>query len=144
MFIILFEEHALNQNPYVKQYQKTQLETASPEKILIMLYNGAINFLKKAQVAFAESNKIEAHNNIMAAERIITEFMTTLDMELGGEMAKNLFALYDYLYNRLVEANMKNKPEILEEVINHLIKLRDTWNKAIEVSNKEKAQQEDE
>ncbi len=134
----------MNQNPYIKQYQKTQLETASPEKILIMLYNGAINFLKKAQVAFAASNKIEAHNNIMAAERIITEFMTTLDMELGGEMAKNLFALYDYLYNRLVEANMKNKPEILEEVINHLIKLRDTWNKAIEISNKEKAQQEDE
>jgi len=109
-----------------------------------MLYNGAINFLKKAQIAFNSSDKIEAHNNIIAAEKIIMEFMTTLDMDLGGEMAKNLYALYDYLYNRLVEANMKNKPEILEEVINHLVKLRDTWNKAIEISNKEKAQQEEE
>lgn len=133
----------MNQNPYIRQYQKTQLETASPEKILIMLYNGAINFLKKAKIAFDASNKIEAHNHIIAAEKIIMEFMTTLDMDLGGEMAKNLYALYDYLYNRLVEANMKNKPEILDEVISHLVKLRDTWNKAIEISNKEKAQQED-
>lgn len=134
----------MNQNPYIRQYQKTQLETASPEKILIMLYNGAINFLKKAKIAFEASDKVEAHNNIIAAEKIIMEFMTTLDMDLGGEMAKNLYALYDYLYNRLVESNMKNKPEILDEVINHLVKLRDTWNKAIEISNKEKAQQEDE
>ncbi len=134
----------MNQNPYIRQYQKTQLETASPEKILIMLYNGAINFLKKAKIAFDNSDKIEAHNNIMAAERIIMEFMTTLDMDLGGEMAKNLYSLYVYLYNRLVECNMKNKPEILDEVIGHLVKLRDTWNKAIEISNKEKAQQEEE
>ncbi|MBQ2872278.1 flagellar export chaperone FliS [bacterium] len=117
-----------------------QVETASPEKILIMLYNGAINFLKKAKVAFEENNKVEAHNNIIAAEKIILEFMTTLDMDLGGEMAKNLYALYDYLYNRLVESNMKNKPEIIDEVLDHLVKLRDTWNKAIEISNREKAE----
>ena len=130
----------MNQNPYIKQYQRMQVETASPEKILIMLYNGAINFLKKAKVAFEENNKVEAHNNIIAAEKIILEFMTTLDMELGGEMAKNLYALYDYLYNRLVESNMKNKPEIIDEVLDHLVKLRDTWNKAIEISNREKAE----
>lgn len=130
----------MNQNPYIKQYQRMQVETASPEKILIMLYNGAINFLKKAKVAFEENNKVEAHNNIIAAEKIILEFMTTLDMDLGGEMAKNLYALYDYLYNRLVESNMKNKPEIIDEVLDHLVKLRDTWNKAIEISNREKAE----
>lgn len=130
----------MNQNPYIKQYQRMQVETASPEKILIMLYNGAINFLKKAKVAFEENNKVEAHNNIIAAEKIILEFMTTLDMDLGGEMAKNLYALYDYLYNRLVESNMKNKPEIIDEVLEHLVKLRDTWNKAIEISNREKAE----
>lgn len=129
-------------NPYIKQYQKQQIETASPERILIMLYNGAINFLKKAKIHFANGEKIEAHNNILSAEKIITEFMTTLDMELGGDLAKNLYALYDYLYNKLVEANMKNKPENLDEVLGHLEKLRDTWNTAIEISNKEKAQME--
>ena len=134
----------MNQNPYIKQYQKMQVETASPEKILIMLYNGAITFLKKARIAFNESNKVEAHNNIIAAEKIILEFMTTLDMDLGGEMAKNLYALYDYLYNRLVEANLKNRPELVDEVIDHLVKLRDTWNKAIEISNKEKAESDGE
>lgn len=130
----------MNPNPYIKQYQKSQLETAPPEKILIMLYNGAINFLKKAQIAFEKDNKTEAHNNIMSAERIIVEFMQTLDMDLGGEMAKNLYSLYSYLYNKLVEANMKNKPENLVEVLDHLTKLRDTWLQAIEIANKEKAQ----
>ena len=108
----------MNPNPYIKQYQKSQLETAPPEKILIMLYNGAINFIKKAQNAFEQSNKTEAHNNILSAEKIIMEFMQTLDMDLGGEMAKNLYSLYSYLYNRLVEANMKNKPENLFSFIN--------------------------
>ncbi len=130
-------------NPYIKQYQKSQLETASPEKILIMLYSGAINFLKKAKIHFENNEKVEAHNNILSAEKIIAEFMTTLDMDIGGEMAKNLYALYDYLYNKLVEANMKNKPENLDEVIDHLEKLRDTWSKAIEIANKEKAEQEE-
>ncbi len=130
----------MNPNPYIKQYQKSQLDTAPPEKILIMLYNGAINFLKKAQIAFDKGNKTEAHNNIMSAERIIVEFMQTLDMDLGGEMAKNLYSLYSYLYNKLVEANMRNKPENLVEVLDHLTKLRDTWLQAIEIANKEKAQ----
>ena len=80
----------MNPNPYIKQYQKSQLETAPPEKILIMLYNGAINFLKKAQIAFDKGDKTEAHNNIISAEKIIMEFMQTLDMDLGGEMAKNI------------------------------------------------------
>ncbi len=134
----------MNQNPYIKQYQKSQLETAPPEKILIMLYNAAINFLKKAKTSYEEGNKIEAHNNIIAAEKIVLEFMTTLDMDLGGEMAKNLYALYDYLYNRLVEANIKNRPELLDEVILHLEKLRTTWLQAIEIANKEKAAQQNE
>lgn len=132
----------MNQNPYLKQYQKSQLETAPPEKILIMLYNAAINFIKKAKIAYEAADKVEAHNNIVAAEKIILEFMTTLDMDLGGEMAKNLYALYDYLYNRLVESNIKNKPEILDEVLEHLVKLRETWSQAIEISNKEKAELE--
>lgn len=127
------------QNPYLKQYQKSQLETAPPEKILIMLYNAAINFIKKAKIAYENSEKVEAHNNIIAAEKIILEFMTTLDMDLGGEMAKNLYALYDYLYNRLVESNIKNRPELLDEVLMHLEKLRETWLQAIDIANKEKA-----
>ena len=86
-----------------------------------------------------QGEKVVAHNNIIAAEKIIMEFMTTLDMEIGGEMAKNLYALYDYLYNKLVEANMKNKIENLDEVLGHLEKLRDTWNKAIQIAKQENA-----
>lgn len=115
------------------------METATPETILIMLYNGAINYIKKAKLHMEQGEKVIAHNNIIAAEKIIMEFMTTLDMEIGGEMAKNLYALYDYLYNKLVEANMKNKIENLDEVLGHLEKLRDTWNKAIQIAKQENA-----
>ena len=94
-------------NPYLKQYQKTQVETASSEKILIMLYDGAIQFLNKAKVSIEQKSIEESHNNIIGAQRIINEFMNTLDFKIGGEVAKNLYSLYDYLNYRLIQANLK-------------------------------------
>lgn len=128
-------------NPYLKQYQKSQIETSSPEKILIMLYDGAIQFLNIAKAELTSGNVPlniqKIHNNIMGAEKIITEFQDTLNMEIGGEIAQNLYDLYTYLYNRLVEANMKKDVTIIEEVLTHLKDLRDTWSKAIEIYQKE-------
>lgn len=128
-------------NLYLKQYQKNQVETASPEKILIMLYDGAIQFLNVAKAELTSNNAPlniqKIHNNIMGAEKIITEFQDTLNMEIGGEVAQNLYDLYTYLYNRLVEANMKKDVSIVEEVLTHLKDLRDTWAKAIEIYQKE-------
>ena len=59
-------------NPYLKQYQQTQVQTASPEKILIMLYDGAIQFLNKAKTGMENKNIEETHNNIVRAQRIIS------------------------------------------------------------------------
>lgn len=128
-------------NPYLKQYQQTQIQTASPEKILIMLYDGAIQFLNKASVAMDEQDIEKTHNNIMGAQRIITEFMTSLDMEIGGEMAQNLYRLYEYLNYRLVQANIKKNKAYLEEVLRHLKDLKATWEEAIRISAKEKAKE---
>ncbi len=118
-------------NQYVNQYKKTAVNTASKEQILLMLYDGAIKFLHKAKLAF-ETNDIEQiHNNITRAERIITEFQSTLDMENGGRFAQELYSLYEYLNNRLFMANMKKRTDYIDEVLKHLTELRDTWREAI-------------
>ena len=114
-------------NPYLKQYQQTQVQTASPEKILIMLYDGAIQFLNKAKIGIDNMNIEETHNNIVSAQRIISEFMNTLDMKAGGELAKNLYNLYEYLHYRLVQANVKKDPVMVDEVLGHLKDLKQTW-----------------
>lgn len=126
-------------NPYLKQYQKSQLETASPEQILIMLYDAAIQFLVKARAAMEEKNIQETHDNITKCEKIILEFMNSLDMKNGGEIAQNLYNLYDYLYETLSYSNRKKDLEKLDEVSNHLKGLRETWQKAIAIANAERA-----
>lgn len=127
-------------NPYLKQYQKNHVETASQEKILILLYDGAIQFLNKAKLALEENRPEDVHNNIVGCENIIMEFMGTLDMEIGGELAENLYRLYEYLYNTLVMANIKKDIDKINEVLKHLMGLRETWLKAIAISNAEKHQ----
>lgn len=125
-------------NPYLKQYQQTQIKTASPERILILLYDGAIQFLNKAKIGMQNNNIEETHNNMIAAQRIITEFMVTLDMKVGGEMAVNLYRLYEYLHYRLVQANIKKDVEMVDEVLKHLKELKQTWEEAIKIAAREK------
>jgi len=126
-------------NPYLKQYQTSQVQTASPEKILIMLYDGAIQFLNKAKKELENKNIQEVHNNIIGAQKIIAEFMNTLDMEIGGETAVNLYNLYDYLHFRLVQANIKKDVQMIDEVLVHLKDLKSTWEEAIKIAQRETA-----
>jgi len=125
-------------NPYLKQYQTSQVQTASPEKILIMLYDGAIQFLNKAKKELENKNIQEVHNNIVGAQKIIAEFMNTLDLEIGGETAVNLYNLYDYMHYRLVQANIKKDVEMVDEVLGHLKDLKATWEEAIKIAQREK------
>lgn len=127
----------MNQNPYLKQYQKTHVETATPEKILILLYDGAIQFLNKAKIALGQKNIEETHNNILGCEKIILEFMNTLDMEANPELGQKLYALYEFLYNTLVDANIQQDEKKVDLVLEHLKSLRSTWQEAIDMANKE-------
>ena len=118
-------------NPYLKQYRQTQIDTAPKEQILLMLYDGAVRFLNQAKAGFAEKNIEKIHNNIVKVQNIITEFESTLDMKTGGEFAQNLFALYEYINNQLLLANIKKREECLDEALKHLTELRDTWRQAV-------------
>ena len=127
-------------NAYLKLYQQTQVKTASPEKLLIMLYDGAIQFLNKAKIAIQCKDIQESHNNIIAAQKILAEFMNTLDMKKGGEVAQNLYNLYEYMHFRLVQANMKKDVVIIDEVLGFLKDLKTTWEEAIKIASKDKGQ----
>lgn len=127
-------------NQYVKQYQKTTVETASNEKILIMLYDGAIQFLNKAKIALSEKNWEQSHNNLMGAQRILEEFINTIDKEPNPELAQNLINLYEYFIARLVQANMKHQIEPVDEVLKFLKDLKATWEQAIAIAQKERTE----
>lgn len=126
-------------NPYLKQYKKNQVETATPEQVLILLYDGAIQYLNRAKIALSQANEEQFHSNILGCQKIIMEFMNTLDMEQGGSLAQNLYRLYDYFYNVLVKVGLSREVGGIDEVLKHLTGLRETWQKAIVISNSEKS-----
>lgn len=128
-------------NQYVKQYQKTTIETASNEKILVMLYDGAIQFLNKAKIALEEKNYEQSHNNLMGAQRILEEFINTIDKEPNPELASNLINLYEYFITRLIQANIKHEIAPIDEVLKFLKELKATWEQAILIAQKERTEQ---
>ena len=124
-------------NQYVKQYQKSSIETASREQILIMLYDGAIQFLNKAKIAMKNKDIEEQNKNLIAAQNIIQEFINSLDHEIAPQLAQNLQSLYEYFLRRLVFANIKKKVEPIDEVLQYLKSLKMTWEKAIRLAQQE-------
>ena len=118
---------ALN-NPY-QQYQQQNVNTASPGELVVMLYDGCIRFIKQAVERINNNNMQEAHDAIIRAQDIILEFMSTLDMNY--EISQNLLALYDYMHGQLIEANIQKDADILQEVLELLTELRDTWAEAV-------------
>lgn len=123
-------------NAYNK-YQNTQVATASREQILIMLYDGAIRFVRQAIFAIEDGDRGKKREGINKAIAIVSEFRNTLDHEIGGEIAANLDALYEYMLRELVKANAQNDLKPLRVVEGLLSDLRDTWKQAIEIARVE-------
>ena len=107
------------------QYANSKIMTATPAQLTMMLYDGAIKFCNVAIKAVEDGDVEKAHNNIRKVENIVTEFRSTLDFKYP--VAQDFENVYSYIYERLVEANMKKDKEILEEVLKHLRTMRDTW-----------------
>lgn len=120
-------------NPYA-QYNKNKVMTASPQELTLMLYDGAIKFNNIAIAAIEEKDIQKAHTNIMKVQRILEEFQMTLDFKY--EVANDFNNVYNYLMDRLREANMTKDKEILEEVSTHLHTMRDTWKEAMKLAAK--------
>lgn len=116
-------------NPY-QQYQEANLETASQGKLLLMLYDGAIRFLTQSAMAMEEQRWTDAHNFNLRGQDIVTELLVSLNMD-AGEIADNLYQLYEYMNWRLVQANIKRDVRGVREVIGHLRELREAWVEAV-------------
>lgn len=120
-------------NKAAMQYQKNAVQTASPARLTLMLYDGAVKFANLALEGIKEGNIEKAHNNIVKVQNIIVEFRSTLDMKYP--VAKDFDVVYDYIYRRLVEANMKKDPAILEEALKYIKEMRDTWKEVMRLNN---------
>lgn len=118
-------------NPYAA-YANSKIMTASPAELTLMLYDGAIKFCNIAIMGIEEKDIEKAHNNIIKVERILHEFLNTLDYKYP--VAKDFENVYNYLIQRLHEANIKKDAEILQEVLKHLRTMRDTWKEVMRLN----------
>lgn len=122
-------------NKYIKQYQTNNITTATPEKLMVMLLDGAIQFLQKAKTAIDEKNLQERSSNLEAARKIIRELMRTIDLENGNDVGRQLFRLYNKMAMKLIKANVSRNGALVEEVIEDLVNIRWGFQKAIEIQN---------
>lgn len=116
-------------NAYAKVGVETGVMAASPHKLIVMLYDGALTAVRNGLTHMKAGNIPEKGAAISKAIQIIENGLrASLDREVGGQIAEGLDSLYEYMGRRLVMANMNNQPEVLEEVLRLLTELRDAWN----------------
>lgn len=118
-------------NAYQK-YKATSVTSASKEKILLMLYEGAIKFNKRAIKACEEKNIAERGINIGKAFDIVLELNNTLDHKVGGEIAMNLEQLYMFISDQYTKANITGEIQPLKDSLKILETLHEAWIKAVE------------
>ena len=114
-------------------YLRSKVMTATPAELTLMLYEGAIKFVNKAIMSIEKDDVMGAHNNLMKTQRIIEELRASLDHKYP--VAKEFDTMYEYILRRLVEANIKKDKDILEEVLEHLRTMRDTWKEVMKNAN---------
>lgn len=119
-------------------YYKTNVQTSDQLSLIIMLYDGVIRFMKKAIVKIEQNEIEEAHNYLVRAKEIISELMSTLKIAEGDEIANNLKELYLYSFKKIVEANLKKDPQLVQEVIEVMNNLRQGWLQIKAEQNKQK------
>jgi flagellar biosynthetic protein FliS len=123
-------------NKAYNQYKENSVYTSSPEELTFMLYNGLVKFIMLAQTSIEDKDIEKAHNSIGRAQDIVLHFQNTLDMKY--EVSQGLDLIYDYMYRRLVEANINKDKSILDEVLGMSRELRDTWSQAMKLAKQKR------
>jgi flagellar protein FliS len=108
-------------------YRRIRTETASPADLILQLYDGLLNNLQRADNAMAETHDLAAANAaLLRAQDIVAELVASLDMD-AGEIAEQLADLYQYVYRRLIEANLQKDRAAVAEVSRLMGRIRDAW-----------------
>lgn len=123
-------------NNAAEAYKRQQIMTATPEALTLMLYNGALRFMKEGKEAMLAKQWEQCNTSLQKAQKIILEFQATLKMEY--DISKQLRPLYDYVYDALVDANLHSKPERVDEAVSIVTELRDAWAEAMKTARKER------
>lgn len=110
-------------------YQSNQVTTATPADLTLMLYNGAIKFIKLTKNAIEEKNIAKAHETSLKVQNILYELMSTLNKDY--DISKEFIKLYEYMLQRTIEANIRKDLTILDEVEDLFVQFRDTWKQAM-------------
>lgn len=114
-------------NAYKKGNLKQDISTADPHRLTLMLMQGALDRLAYGRGAI-ERKEYEAKSDFLSrATAILINLRDTLDLEVGGEMAQNLFSLYEYMIDKINEAHVSNNAELLDEVIGLLGPIKEAW-----------------
>ncbi len=114
-------------------YKNNSVNYASKEQLLLMLLDGAVKFTKMARQAILDKDIKKSHENLVKTQDIFTELMITLDQN-AGEWAVNMYKIYDFIKERLFQANLKKDVKVLDEVMTLIEEVRNTWQEAYEVS----------
>jgi flagellar protein FliS len=116
-------------SPFQK-YQQSSVQTASPGQLVLMLYDGAIRFVKLGIAGIEERDINKANSSLIRAQRIVNELMASLNTSVP--IAATLMGIYDYINRRLIEANIKKSKAPAEEVLEYLVELREAWGRIIQ------------
>ena len=123
-------------NAAAEAYKRQQIMTATPEALTLMLYNGCLRFMTEGREAIEKKDYEQANTSLQKAQNIISEFRITLKMEY--DIAKQLLPLYNYVYDRLVEANLRSDVTKIDEARDIITELRDAWAQAMKKARQEK------
>ena len=119
-------------------YRRQQILNAPPEQLTLMLYNGCLKFIDEGIAAVNGKKFEDANTSLQKAQRIISEFRLTLNMDY--EISHQLLPLYNYIYDRLVEGNLNSDASKLTEAKEIVSELRDAWVGAMKKAREEKNQ----
>lgn len=126
----MYNANALN------TYQQNSVNTASKERLLLMLLDGLVKFIKQGIAGIEEKDINKANTNFTKSQSIILELIASLNMKVGGEISNSLSLMYDYMHRRLVEANIKKDAAIANEILGFAEELKETFEEAYRLTKK--------
>jgi len=112
-------------------YLENLVKTASPAKLVEILYEKFLELVESSKKGIENKDFVAVNEKLKKAQDIITELNISLNMEKGGEIAKNLRSLYNYIFKRLIDANVEKNVKILDEVTELMSGLLDAWREAM-------------
>ncbi len=109
------------------EYLRNAVLTAPPEQLQLMLYDGAIRFAEQARAALLRRDFDNSCEKLIRAQNIVVELRNGLRPEVNPSLCERMAALYDFIYGRLVDANIHHRPEAIDDAIKILNHQRETW-----------------